>query len=88
MLKLIIAIFLLWLLYKVVFEFIIPVYQSTKQVRQQMGDIQERMRQQFQQQQQQQQQQQAQQQQRSTGQRPPSQRPGDKGDYIDFEEVK
>lgn len=81
--KILITIFLLWLFYKLIFDFIIPVYQSTKQVRQQMGDIQARMRQQYQQQQQAQQQQQQQQQQRA-----PHQRPADKGDYIDFEEVK
>jgi Sec-independent protein translocase protein TatA len=85
--KILITIFLLWLAYKVIFDFIIPVYQSTRQVRQQMGDIQARMREQFQQQQQAQrtaqQQQQQQQQQRAS-----QQRPMDKGDYIDFEEVK
>lgn len=83
--KILITIFLLWLAYKVIFDFIIPVYQSTKQVRQQMGDIQSRMREQFQQQQQTQRtaQQQQQQQQHAS-----QQRPADKGDYLDFEEVK
>lgn len=83
--KILITIFLLWLAYKVIFDFIIPVYQSTKHVRQQMGDIQARMREQFQQQQQAQRtaQQQHQQQQHAS-----QQRPMDKGDYIDFEEVK
>lgn len=83
MIKLIALIFLLWLFYKIVFDFIVPVYQSTKQVRQQMHDIQDRMREQFQQQQRAQQAAE-QQQQRATTQ----QRPADKGDYIDFEEVK
>jgi Sec-independent protein translocase protein TatA len=81
--KILITIFLLWLAYKVIFDFIIPVYQSTKQVRQQMGDIQARMREQFQQQQQTQRTTQQQQQQHAA-----QQRPADKGDYIDFEEVK
>lgn len=81
--KILITIFLLWLAYKVIFDFIIPVYQSTKQVRQQMGDIQARMREQFQQQQQSQRTAQQQQQQRAS-----QQRPADKGDYLDFEEVK
>jgi len=81
--KILITIFLLWLAYKVIFDFIIPVYQSTKQVRQQMGDIQARMREQFQQQQQTQRTAQQQQQQHAA-----QQRPADKGDYIDFEEVK
>lgn len=80
--KILITIFLLWLAYKVIFDFIIPVYQSTKQVRQQMGDIQARMREQFQQQQQTQRAEQQQQ------QRTAQQRPADRGDYIDFEEVK
>jgi Sec-independent protein translocase protein TatA len=83
--KILITIFLLWLLYKLVFNFIIPVYQSTKHVRQQMGDIQARMRQQYQQQQQAQQAQQTSQQQQ---QRASQQQPADKGDYIDFEELK
>jgi len=81
--KILVTIFLLWLAYKVIFDFIIPVYQSTKQVRQQMGDIQARMREQFQQQQQTQRTAQQQQQQHAA-----QQRPADKGDYIDFEEVK
>jgi Sec-independent protein translocase protein TatA len=81
--KLILTVVLLWLFYKLVFDFIVPVYQSTKQVRQQMGDMQERMRQQYQQQQQAQQTAQKQQQQRA-----PHHPPAEKGDYIDFEEVK
>lgn len=85
--KILITIFLLWLAYKVIFDFIIPVYQSTKQVRQQMGDIQARMREQFQQQQQAQRAGQQQHQQQHQ-QRASQQRPADKGDYIDFEEVK
>lgn len=85
--KILITIFLLWLAYKVIFDFIIPVYQSTKQVRQQMGDIQARMREQFQRQQQAQRAGQQQHQQQHQ-QRASQQRPADKGDYIDFEEVK
>ncbi|KAA2244921.1 hypothetical protein F0L74_02870 [Chitinophaga agrisoli] len=80
MIKMLFAIFLLWLFYKLVFDFIVPVYQSTKQVRRQMSDIQDRLRQQQQQQQQQTRQEEQQQAAR--------QRPVDKGDYIDFEEVK
>lgn len=83
MLKLIFIIFLLWLFYKIVFDFIVPVYQSTKQVRRQMSDIQDHMRQQFQQQQQAQQAAEQQQQQRTS-----QQRATDRGEYIDFEEVK
>ncbi|MET6999318.1 DUF4834 family protein [Chitinophaga defluvii] len=80
MFKLLFYLFIGWLLYKLVFDFIIPVYRSTKQVRRQMNDIQQHMRNQYQQQQQAQQQ---------SAQRPaPAQKVADKGDYIDFEEIK
>lgn len=78
--------FVFWLLYKLVFDFIVPVYQSTKHVRRQMGDIQEHLRRQYQQQEEAQRQaaqaQQQQQQQRATAPK------GSKGDYLDFEEIK
>ena len=81
MLKIIFYTFIFWLLYKLIFDFIVPVYQSTKQVRRQMGDIQDRMRQQFEQQQQQQ---------AAEPQRPQATaaKKADKSDYLDFEEVK
>lgn len=79
MLKIIFYTFIFWLLYKLIFDFIVPVYQSTKQVRRQMGDIQDRMRQQYQEQQQAQQE----------AQRPQaSAKKTDKTDYLDFEEIK
>jgi Sec-independent protein translocase protein TatA len=79
MLKIIFYTFIFWLLYKLIFDFIVPVYQSTKQVRRQMGDIQDRMRQQYQEQQQAQQE----------AQRPQaSTKKADKKDYLDFEEIK
>ncbi len=84
MLKLILYIFFGYLLYKLVFDFIIPVYRSARQVRQQMGDIQQRMRQQFEEQQAAQQGYSQQQQQSAPRPAPKS----DKGDYIDFEEIK
>ncbi|MBO9153004.1 hypothetical protein ACFOTA_12365 [Chitinophaga sp. GCM10012297] len=79
--KLIISIIVGWVLYKLIFDFIIPVYRGTKHVRRQMRDMQDTMRQQFEQQQQQQRRQQA---------PPPPAEPvkRDKGDYIDFEEIK
>ncbi|WP_291908638.1 DUF4834 family protein [Chitinophaga sp. CB10] len=86
MLKTLIYLFLAWLLYKLVFDFIIPIYRSTKVVRRQMADMQEAMRQQYEQQQAAQQGYSTQQQ-----QQPPVSRPApkpDKGDYIDFEEIK
>ncbi|SFN76789.1 protein of unknown function [Chitinophaga sp. YR627] len=77
--------FVFWLLYKLVFDFIVPVYQSTKHVRRQMGDIQEHLRRQYQQQEQAQRQAaQAQQQQQQRAAAPKA----DKGDYLDFEEIK
>ncbi|MBC9931572.1 hypothetical protein [Chitinophaga qingshengii] len=82
MLKLILYVFFAWLLYKLVFDFIIPVYRSTKAVRKQMSDIQQHMRQQYEDQQAAQ-----------RGYTPPgsSQHQGPKprkDDYIDFEEIK
>jgi Sec-independent protein translocase protein TatA len=76
--------FVFWLLYKLVFDFIVPVYRSTKHVRRQMGDIQEHLRRQYQQQEQAQRQAaQAQQQQQHTAPHKVQ-----NGDYLDFEEVK
>jgi Sec-independent protein translocase protein TatA len=76
--------FVLWLLYKLIFDFIVPVYQSTKHVRRQMGDIQEHLRRQYQQQEQvQRQAAQAQQQQQHA-----ASKKADNGDYLDFEEIK
>ena len=82
MLKLIFYIFIGWILYKLVFDFIIPVYRSTKHVRRQVRDMQQHMQEQIRQQQQQQQPSQA----SPRAAEPVRQR--DKGDYIDFEEVK
>ncbi|MBV8254755.1 MAG: DUF4834 family protein [Chitinophaga sp.] len=84
MLKTLLYLILAWFLYKLIFDFIIPVYRSTKVVRKQMADMQEHMRQQYEQQQ-------GSQQGNSPAQEPPASRPApkvDKGDYIDFEEIK
>ena len=80
LIKLLFYIFIGYILYRLVFGFIIPVYNSTKQVRRQMRDMQEHMRNQYQQQQQQ-----------NTPPPPPRKEPAkprDKGDYLDFEEIK
>ncbi|WP_126245993.1 DUF4834 family protein [Chitinophaga rhizosphaerae] len=87
LLRLLFCILAIWFLYKLIFEFIVPVYRGTKQVRRQMRDMQDAMRQQFEQQQRQQQQQQ------QAGPQVPPQaqepvRKRDEGDYIDFEEIK
>lgn len=90
LLKLIFYILAGWFLYKLIFNFIIPVYRGTKQVRRQMNDMQNAMRQQFEQQQRNQQQQQQSYQQQTSQQVPPQEpvRKRDEGDYIEFEEVK
>lgn len=78
MLRLLFYILIGWILYKLIFDFIIPVYRGTKQVRRQVRDMQQHMQEQFRQQQQQQQ---------APPPPPPSSAPK-QGDYIDFEEVK
>ncbi|AWO01427.1 hypothetical protein DLD77_06840 [Chitinophaga alhagiae] len=80
MLRLLFYIFIGWILYKLVFDFIIPVYRGTKQVRRQVRDMQQHMQEQFRQQQQQQQ--------APPQPTSPSAPKREKGDYIDFEEVK
>ncbi|MCW3462504.1 hypothetical protein [Chitinophaga nivalis] len=83
MLKFALTIFIAWLLYKLVFDFLIPAYKLTKQARRQMSDIQQRMREQYEEQQASQQ--------GYTTQHPPVQKPAGKpgkDDYIDFEEIK
>lgn len=77
--KLLFYILIGYILYKLVFGFIIPVYNSTKQVRRQMRDMQQHLRDQFQQQQQEQP--------APSPAKEPA-KPRDKGDYIDFEEIK
>ncbi|MEO6220523.1 MAG: hypothetical protein ABIO81_08855 [Ginsengibacter sp.] len=37
--------FLIYILYKLIFDFIIPVYQSTKKIKKQFGDMQSKMEQ-------------------------------------------
>lgn len=51
MLKVLFELFVLYLLYKLVFDFIIPVYHTTKQVKQKVGEMQSKMNQHMQQQQ-------------------------------------
>lgn len=71
--------FLIYILYKFIFDFIIPIYNTTKKVKKQFGDMQEKMNQQmnsFNNQQ--------------TPKTPvtPIKTPQSKEDYIDYEEVK
>ena len=88
MLKVIFELFVLYLVYKLIFDFIIPVYNTTKQVNKKMGEMQSKMNEQFNQ---------------SAGSRGQSAGPGGQSnttnaaekpakpareDYIEFEEVK
>lgn len=72
-------IFLLYLLYKFIFDFIIPVYESSKRIKKQFGEMQDKMQSDMRNYQNQQQAAQAEQQ-KSAGKK--------EGDYIDFEEIK
>ena len=67
--------FLVYLLYKLIFDFIIPVYKTTRQVKKGFREMQDRMQEHMQQQQQSP---------RSKSETPKTQ----PGDYIDFEELK
>ena len=69
--------FILYLVYKLIFDFIIPVYQTTKQVRSKMGEMQQKMNEQMKQQENR----------VNTTHKEPTPGPA-KEDYIEFEEVK
>lgn len=72
--KLLFELFLLYLVYKLVFELIIPVFNTTRQMKQKMADMQERMREE----------------QARRPEPAPVRQPEkvDSSEYIDFEEVK
>ena len=70
--------FLLYLLYKLIFDFIIPIYQTTKQVKQKMGEMQQQMNRQ----------QQQDNQQFKAASTEPAPSSSKHEDYIEFEEVK
>lgn len=74
--RLIAELFLIYIIYKLIFDFIIPVYRSTKKIKKQFGDIQSKMQNDmnsFQ-----------------NRQKPPQPEPSVKpeDEYIEFEEVK
>ncbi len=79
--KVIFELFVFYLLYKLVFDFIIPVYNTTKQVKKQFGDMQQNMQEKMKQQQQEQNQYTT-----KTAATPPPRPKAD--DYIDYEEIK
>lgn len=68
----------MYLLYKLIFDFIIPVYQTTRSVKQKMGEMQQKMNEQAKQQQADQ---------FKSAQKEEAQKV-DKHDYIEFEELK
>ena len=76
--RVIFELFVLYLLYKLIFDFIIPVYQTTKQVKQKVGEMQSQMNEHMKQQQSSS---------FSSASKDDSSKPGKK-DYIEFEEVK
>ncbi len=77
--RVIIELFVFYMIYKLIFDFIIPVYNTTKQVKKQFGDMQSKMQEQMNQQQHAQ---------TSYTKEETKQRPGKNDDYIDFEEVR
>ncbi|MBK8609556.1 MAG: hypothetical protein IPL84_06325 [Chitinophagaceae bacterium] len=75
--RVIFELLVLYLVYKLIFDFIIPVYKTTSQVKQKVGEMQNKMNEHMQQQKNRQ---------PDTGAEKAS-RPN-KEDYIEFEEVK
>lgn len=78
MIKILLELFALYMLYKLIFDFIIPIYNTSKQVKQKVNEMQRNVNEQ------------ANQQQRNqytstTTETPPKQK---SDDYIEFEEVK
>jgi hypothetical protein len=77
-LRLLFELFVIYIVYKLIFEFIIPIYKTTRQVKQKMGEMHERM----------------QQNQHTPGNHQYTKAPAQehngpsKEDYIDYEEVK
>ena len=79
--KLIGEIVVIYILYKLIFSFIIPLYKASKQMKGKVTEMQERM-------QAQQRAQAEQQRQQQTPQSPRASEKISKDDYIDYEEVK
>jgi len=80
--KFILLVIGVWLLYKLIFDLIIPVYRSTKIVRSKFREMHDQMQQNMNQQQ-------ASQDPFGSPNRPSQSKPDNKeGDYIEFEEVK
>lgn len=75
--RVILELLVFYLLYKLIFDFIIPVYKTTKQVNRKMGEMQSRMNEHMQQQSNM----------HTDAAKEKAAKPG-KEDYIEFEEVK
>lgn len=75
--RLLFELFLLYLAYKFIFGFVIPVYKTTKQMKHKMAEMKERMDQQ-----------QSQAAQNTTATTTKTEKATVGGDYIDYEEVK
>lgn len=75
--KILFELFVLYLVYKLIFDFIVPVYQTTKQVKQKVGEMQQKMNEQMKQPEDQ----------FNHTTKGPATKAG-KEDYIEFEELK
>lgn len=75
--RVIVELFVLYLLYKLIFDFIIPVYRTTKQVKQKVGEMQSQMNEHM-----------KQQQSGTFSATKESNTKSAREDYIEFEEVK
>lgn len=78
LLEIALEVIFIYFLYKLVFDFIIPVYQSGKKMHDNIKNMQDQMQGRMNQQQQN----------RYDAPPPPKQNSIEEGDYIDFEEVK
>ena len=78
LIRVILELFVLYLLYKLVFDFIIPVYRTTKQMKQKMGEMQSRMNEHMEEQQSNS---------RADASKNQAPKPA-REDYIEFEELK
>ena len=81
-LRLIGQLLLIYFLYKLIFDFIIPIYQTSKRVKSQMREMNARMQQQTNRDNY------SANQQQNTSAKPPKQETVSKEDYIDYEEIK
>lgn len=75
--RIVAELFLLYLLYKFIFDFIIPIYESSKKIKRQFSDMQDKMQNDL-----------NNYQGRSQKSTAPERPKTKEGDYIDFEEVK